>query len=734
MKKIIFLLLFSIPFYGQMGAVKEIDSVAYYIKLADFYKSKNNYKSSLVSSNEAIKFASKTNNPLSKSLAYTSLGTSFFELKKIADAKEAFLKSIAELNKEPLSSNLALNYYKLGLCYMSLEDYQKAETFFNKAQEIYDTLKIENQELITLQKGIVYRTKGKTKEATELFNSIISKPDNQDYYESKAEALYQLARIELGNNRNNLALNYLERALEKNTADKNIEQRIKILHSLSVANDRVLNTKKAYVYLKEHVKLRDSLLKLNNDRLDPNEYYTLKENERTDLFEELIKENEVQQKSNRFAKVIVILAIALITILSLLSLSLYKNNIIRTKTNKLLQEKNSELEIAKEKAEKASQARADFLSTVSHELRTPLNAINGITHLLIEEDPKDSQKHYLNSLKFSGNYLLTFINEILEINRIESNNIEVEKIDFNLKDLLFNIQNSLKELAKVNNNDFILDIDPKVPDAIVSDPTKLSQIFINLINNALKFTKNGEVKVVVELFGIKDNQATIHFEIIDTGIGIAIEKQESIFDSFSQGSIEINRKYGGTGLGLAIVKKLMDLLGGTIKLQSELGKGTTFYFDLEIEISSKKIEQEKEIELEIPLDISDEILEGKNVLIVEDNKINQMITKKMVEKKGMITTIIDNGEDAVEAIRGKHNYDLVLMDVHLPGINGTIATKEIRKFNKELSIIALTAISLNENRDILLSFGMNDVITKPFDPVNFYNVIAKVLSKSKSTV
>lgn len=717
-----------------MGAVKEIDSVAYYIKLADFYKSKNNYKSSLVSSNEAIKFASKTNNPLSKSLAYTSLGTSFFELKKIADAKEAFLKSIAELNKEPLSSNLALNYYKLGLCYMSLEDYQKAETFFNKAQEIYDTLKIENQELITLQKGIVYRTKGKTKEATELFNSIISKPDNQDYYESKAEALYQLARIELGNNRNNLALNYLERALEKNTADKNIEQRIKILHSLSFTNDKVLNTKKAYRYLKEHVKLRDSLLKLNNDRLDPNEYYTLKENERTDLFEELIKENEVQQKSNRFAKVIVILAIALITILSLLSLSLYKNNIIRTKTNKLLQEKNSELEIAKEKAEKASQARADFLSTVSHELRTPLNAINGITHLLIEEDPKDSQKHYLNSLKFSGNYLLTFINEILEINRIESNNIEVEKIDFNLKDLLFNIQNSLKELAKVNNNEFILDIDPKVPDAIVSDPTKLSQIFINLINNALKFTKNGEVKVVVELFGIKDNQATIHFEIIDTGIGIAIEKQESIFDSFSQGSIEINRKYGGTGLGLAIVKKLMDLLGGTIKLQSELGKGTTFYFDLEIEISSKKIEQEKEIELEIPSDISDEILEGKNVLIVEDNKINQMITKKMVEKKGMITTIIDNGEDAVEAIRGKHNYDLVLMDVHLPGINGTIATKEIRKFNKELSIIALTAISLNENRDILLSFGMNDVITKPFDPVNFYNVIAKVLSNSKSIV
>ena len=212
----------------------------------------------------------------------------------------------------------------------------------------------------------------------------------------------------------------------------------------------------------------------------------------------------------------------------------------------------------------------------------------------------------------------------------------------------------------------------------------------------------------------------------------AQRKQETIFDSFSQGSIEINRKYGGTGLGLAIVKKLVDLLGGSITLQSELNKGSSFYFDLEMKVSTRKFDLEKEIELEIPLDYNEEILANKHVLIVEDNKINQMITKKMVEKKGMLTSIIDNGEDAVEAIRSENNFDLILMDVHLPGINGTIATKEIRKFNKKIPVIALTAISLNENRDILLSFGMNDVVTKPFDPVNFYNVIAKVLSKSKS--
>jgi signal transduction histidine kinase/CheY-like chemotaxis protein len=733
LKKILLFLLFTTIIYGQRNTINKVDSVAYYIKLSEFYKQKNNYKLAISSSNKALKYAEKNKEKFNKALALTSLGTIYFEIKKTNDAIDAFSKSIKELSNLPLTSNLALNYYKLGMCHMNLEEYARAEAYINKSQEIYSSLKIENQGLIDLQKGIIYKSKGKEKLAAELFTNIISKPDSEDTFETKTEALYQLAVIEIKDKRYNLALNYLNRALEKNETQVNAEQRIKILYELSKLNEKLLDIKKSHLYLKEHVYLRDSLAKLNEYRLDSDDYYSIKENERIDLFEQLNKESEAQQKTNQFMKLIAILAIALISILSLLSLSLYKNNIIRTQSNKLLQDKNNELEIAKEKAEKASQARADFLSTVSHELRTPLNAINGITHLLIEENPKESQIHYLNSLKFSGNYLLTFINEILEINRIESNNIEVENIDFNLKDLLLNIKDSLQELAKVNNNNFVLDIDERIPNAVISDPTKLSQIFINLINNALKFTKNGEVKVLVELFGINDNKATIHFEVIDTGIGIAPEKQQTIFDSFSQGSIEINRKYGGTGLGLAIVKKLVDLLGGSITLHSELNKGSSFYFDLEMEISTRKIESEKEIELEIPLDYNEEILANKHVLVVEDNKINQMITKKMVEKKGMTTTIIDNGEDAVEAIRNKNDYDLVLMDVHLPGINGTIATKEIRKFNKQIPVIALTAISLNENRDILLSFGMNDVVTKPFDPVNFYNVIAKVLSKSKST-
>ncbi|MDN3678688.1 histidine kinase dimerization/phospho-acceptor domain-containing protein [Flavobacterium paronense] len=190
--------------------------------------------------------------------------------------------------------------------------------------------------------------------------------------------------------------------------------------------------------------------------------------------EQMTKEYEAQQKTNKFAKLISILAIALITILSLLSLSLYKNNIIRSQSNNILKEKNFELQIAKDNAEKASKARAEFLSTVSHELRTPLNAINGITHLLLEDNPKPNQLHYLNSLKFSGNYLLTFINEILEINRIESSNIEIEYINFNIKQLLLDIQNSMTEIASNNNNKFTLEIDENIPEIVLGDPTKLS--------------------------------------------------------------------------------------------------------------------------------------------------------------------------------------------------------------------------------------------------------------------
>ncbi|NNT71747.1 response regulator [Flavobacterium sp. IMCC34852] len=718
MRWLFLLLLFQTLVYGQRKVAFSKDSTAYYIDLANFNKKINNYKSSLYFSQKAINYALSKGNSKQKADALFSLGSTYFELKKYEDAIEFFSKCSTIQSSVPPNSQQAICYYNIGMCYMNLEEFPKAEHNFNKAQAVYNILKIDASEPLKLQKGILYKAKGKTDLAAKLFNQIVSKSDIEDIYKTKAEALYQLGTIEESLNHNNLALNYYNRALNLNDRSKNLDQKAAILLALSRTNEKLLNLKKSHDYLKEHLALKDSLSEASQQKLDANDYQEFKESERMKAIEQMTKESEAQKRTNKFVKLISILAIALISILSLLSLSLYKNNIIRTRSNELLKEKNFELQMAKDKAEKASKARAEFLSTVSHELRTPLNAINGITHLLIEDNPKQTQLHYLNSLKFSGNYLLTFINEILEINRIDSSNIEIEYIDFNLKRLLQDIQNSMSEIASKNNNKFTLEIDQDIPEVLLGDPTKLSQIFINLINNALKFTKNGEVTVIAQLVEKGGDFSRINFAINDTGIGIPEEKQETIFDSFSQGSIEINRKYGGTGLGLTIVKKLVDLLGGEIGLKSEVGVGTSFAFELNLLNGCKEIIQEK------PKSYSDDVLIGKNVLVVEDNKINQMVTKKMLENKGMQCKIIDNGEEAIEVMKTDNNFDLVLMDVHLPGINGTIATQHIREFNTEMPIIALTAISLNENREMLLSFGMTDVITKPFEPENFYRVIA----------
>ena len=712
------LLLFQTLSFGQKKTVGKIDSTSYYIQLANFNKKTNNYKFALSFSQKAFNYAKVHNNVRGKAFALFSLASTYFDLKKTNDAIETFTQSADFFSQLPPTSGYALCYYNIGLCYMNQEDFDKAEENFDKAESIYYSLKIDASGILNLQKGILYKNKGKLDLATNLFNEIVSKNEVKDLFKTRAEALYQLGVIEASLDHNNLAANYLNRALEDNAKDGNLDQKVKILLELSKIYDKLLDVKRSYTYLKAHLLLKDSLSHLNNVKLDITDYEAFKESERMRALEQLTKENDAQQKTNKFARLISILAIALISILSLLSLSLYKNNIIRSQSNVLLQEKNFELQIAKDKAEKASKARAEFLSTVSHELRTPLNAINGITHILIEDNPKESQVHYLNSLKFSGNYLLTFINEILEINRIESSHIEIEYIDFDIKQLLVDIQNTMNEIAAKNHNIFLLEMDPAIPNVLLGDPTKLSQIFINLINNALKFTKDGEVKVVAKLVETGDDYSRINFAVSDTGIGIPEEKQESIFDSFSQGSIEINRKYGGTGLGLTIVKKLVDLLGGDINLVSEVNVGTTFDFELNL-LHGKGV-----ITLEKQIFYSDDVLEGKYLLVVEDNKINQMVTKKMLENKGMKCKIIDNGEEAVTLLKAENSFDLVLMDVHLPGINGTIATQNIREFDVKTPIIALTAISLNENREMLMSFGMTDVITKPFEPETFYRIIA----------
>lgn len=718
------LFVFFFLFLGFLGFTQEttvkstkIDSSFFYISEANLYKKSRIFDKALEYANKAIIYSERQNNNFSLANGYQALGIIYYDFRKYDLAIEKLLRSVAIYSSLEPTSELALSYYNLGLCFMNTGNYTRAESYFDKSTSIYQSLDLSNaKNMVQLQKALLYLEKKEVEIAERTFEELTRLPKDKKIFEMQSEAFYQLGNLKAKQGINNLAINYLTRGYQISISDQNLEQQIKFCKLLSELYEKMGDSQKSLIYLKSYTKLKDSLQSISKNNEQNIVSERAKVNDIMKSMEKLDKENKEQEKEGKFSKLINILSIALITILSLLSLSLYKNNIIRNKSNELLRDKNNELEIAKERMEKASKARAEFLSTVSHELRTPLNAINGISHILLEEKPKASQIEYLKSLKFSGNYLLTYINEILEINRIESNNIEVEQINFNFKELLHNIQNSLKEQASQNNNEFKLEIGNEVPDNLIGDPTKLSQIFINLINNALKFTHNGIITVKSSVIHKSEEDCSLKFEVKDTGIGIPKDKQESIFESFSQGSVEINRKYGGTGLGLTIVRRLVSLMGGKISVESEINKGSTFSFTLDFKIGEETVPVNVNF-------VSDEtIFINKKILLVEDNKINQMITKKIIEKKRMICELCETGEDAILKLK-ENKYDLVLMDVHLPGINGTIATEEIRKFDKQTPIIALTAISLDENRDMLMSFGMNDVITKPFNPDNLYKVI-----------
>jgi signal transduction histidine kinase/CheY-like chemotaxis protein len=429
-----------------------------------------------------------------------------------------------------------------------------------------------------------------------------------------------------------------------------------------------------------------------------------------------------KEKSESFNKVTNGLSIAIIAILSLLTLSLYKNNNLRAKANRLLQDKNTALQLAKEKAEKASLAKAQFLSTVTHELRTPLYAVTGLTHLLMEENPKEHQKEHLDSLKFSGEYLLALINNILDLNKLEANKVEVEKTSFHLKKRINDVFVALRKSANDKQNTLRVEYDDTIPESLSSDPLKLSQVLINLIGNSIKFTQNGEVVVRVRKIDQHDNSIKLNFEIQDNGVGISTEKQKTIFETFSQGSLQINRKFGGTGLGLSIVKNLLELMNSKIHLESKLGEGSKFWFDLDIDVSQELATNTKNKKKKI----DHEYLVAKKILVVEDNKINQMITKKILEKNKINCQVADNGTDAIQLVKDTV-FDLVLMDIHMPGISGIEATQKIRDFNKDIPIIALTAVTIDENLDEFYRVGFNEIIPKPFKPEDFFEKIFNTL-------
>ncbi|CAM3625516.1 Signal transduction histidine kinase [Flavobacterium saliperosum S13] len=664
---------------------------------------------------------------------------------------------------------IARSYNLIGLNFEEFSDFNKAEGYYTKGIKFAnlttnDTLKgwLHNNlgnlycyRKVNFEKGINHYKKAlvysqNIKDTLEITYSNLniaaahfSKEQyalGLPYLEVAAPLVKKLDLLEAKLSLNSLYGSYYTFKNDFQKAEASFKEAIKLCntndvnflesHASEVYDDfsryyfKVKDYKNAYLYLEKYNELKDKIY--TSERT--NEVNTAGSNIELDEYKREIDkiENEklVQSDLLKQTKLLVIMFIFIFIILLLLVYALYRSNQLRKKSNKKLKVANEELLIAKEQAEEASLLKSQFISTITHELRTPLYGVVGITDMIADEHKELQNSTYLKSLKFSAKYLLSLVNDILQVYKIEEKKIVLESSIFNLSDELTSIVESLQFLAVKNNNKLRLEVDEAIPEFIIGDKVRLSQIFMNLVSNSLKFTKDGNVKIIARLERNEASFCFVTFTVMDDGIGIAKEHQQKIFEKF----VQIERKeddYQGTGLGLSIVKQLVTLYGSEIHCESEENVGTKMFFTIGFDTDEVK---RNDLLKNLEVDFSEE--RTYKILVVEDNKINQIVTKKILDIRHFESVIVDDGYEALKTLENE-DFDVILMDINMPKINGFDTSKLIRKSGITTPIIAVTAFDKQEIIEQVRASKMNEVIVKPFEPNHLYKMIIQISNKNE---